>query len=99
MNTKKTKAAGRVTKPADTWTVRGVSHETRAAVKIAARKAGKPMGEWLDDSLSRAAIEQASHAHVPAPRIEDALAKIVERLEAIEGRPQPRGFWSRMFGR
>ena len=36
---------------------------------------------------------------MPAPRIEDALAKIVERLEAIEGRPEPRGFWARVFGR
>nr|CRY95553.1 hypothetical protein [uncultured prokaryote] len=99
MNTKKTKASGRVTKSADTWTVRGVSPETRAAVKVAARKAGKPIGEWLESTLSKAAIEQASHAHVPAPRIEDALAKIVERLEAIEGRKQPQGFWARLFGR
>lgn len=99
MNTKKSKASGRVTKSTDTWTVRGVSHETRTAVRVAARKVGRPIGEWLEDTLSRAAIEQASHTHVPAPRIEDALAKIVERLEAIEGRPEPRGFWARIFGR
>jgi len=98
MEAKKTKAKKRTTE-SDTWTVRGVSQSTRAAVRIAARKAGKPMGQWIEETLIHAAVDQSSHAHVPAPRIEDALAKIVERLEAIEGRPQPRGFWSRMFGR
>ena len=83
MTTTRTKAAWRISKPMDTWSVRGVSQETRAAVKVAARNAGKPVGEWLEETLRRAATEQTDGLAEPDVRIEDALAKIVERLEAI----------------
>lgn len=98
MESKKSKTKKRTTE-SDTWTVRGVSQSTRSAVRIASRKAGKPMGQWIEETLIHAAVDQSSHTRVPAPRIEDALAKIVERLEAIEGQKQPQGFWARLFGR
>ena len=59
----------------------------------------RELDQWIEETLIHAAVDQSSHTRVPAPRIEDALAKIVERLEAIEGQKQPQGFWARLFGR
>ena len=87
----------------DTWTIRGISSETRAAVKIAARKKGKTQGEWLEATLAKSAREDASHDAVPSLRLEDTLSKLVEtlqdqnkRLSDIEAR---KGFWSFFFRR
>jgi hypothetical protein len=90
------KSQEKTSKTNSTWTVRGVSPETRTAVKIAARKSGKTQGEWLEKTLAKASREDASHSNVPAPRLEDTLSELVktlqdqnERLAAVESR---RGF-------
>ena len=81
-----------------TWGLRGVEPETRAASQIAARKAGVPVGRWVNNVLIRAATEEAKHDAVPAPRLEDVLNKIVERLETVEKRTAHVSFWRRMLG-
>ena len=94
--------------PPDTWTVRGVSPETRAAAKRAAQRAGKTLGEWVDDALRRAATERLTEA-LPAvhggPDTAKALEAVLGRLEALErasqaqGTPRPpRSFWRRFLG-
>ncbi len=60
MESKKSKTKKRTTE-SDTWTVRGVSQSTRSAVRIASRKAGKPMGQWIEETLIHAAVDQSSH--------------------------------------
>lgn len=76
-----------------TWTVRGVTPETRAAVKKAARKAGVPMGAWIDEHLRLAATDGLKHA-LPAQRVEDQLAEITAKLDDMR-----RPFWDRLFRR
>jgi len=40
------------------WSVKGVSAEDREAAKIAARKAGMPIGVWLSEQIRQAASEK-----------------------------------------
>lgn len=94
--------------PPDTWTVRGVAPETRAAAKKAANRAGKTLGEWVDDTLRRAATEKLTEGP-PAVREDPGTGKVLEavldRLEALERASQersaprpPRSFWRRFLG-
>ena len=56
------------------WQVKGVTFETREAVKAAARKSGMTMGEWVNKTLHEAATSTLSgQTNLPAHRIEDQL--------------------------
>ena len=94
--------------PPDTWTVRGVSPETRTVAKRAAARAGKTLGEWVDDTLRRAATERLTDV-LPAvqgsPDTAKALEAVLGRLEALERASQvrseprpPQRFWRRFLG-
>lgn len=85
-------------KPNTVWTVRGVAHETRSAVAVAARRAGQSVGEWTTRAVMDAIAAQTNTRNVPAPRVEDILSKVVERLEALEKTQRPRGFWDGLIG-
>ncbi|MCE7031000.1 hypothetical protein [Jiella avicenniae] len=63
------------------WGVRGVSPETRVAVGKAARRAGVSIGEFCDRALRDAATETLKD-QPPAPRLEDTLAQIAEKMAA-----------------
>ena len=77
------------------WQVKGVTYETREAVKIAARKSGMTMGEWVNDTLHKSAQETITgHSTLPAHRMEEQLASISDKLDAMQ-----RPFWSRIFRR
>ena len=75
------------------WQVKGVTPETRAAVRAAARRAGTTIGAWTNEALHRAATaELTGDARLPAPRIDEQLAAIERRLDGLS-----RPFWQRMF--
>lgn len=82
-----------------TWAIRGIEPETRTAATIAARRAGQTVGEWCNRALRDAATDRLKD-QVPGPRLEETLAKIMARLEAMEQRtpaPDNRRWWS--FGK
>lgn len=75
------------------WQVKGVTFETREAVKAAARKSGMTMGEWVNDRLHTAAVSTISgKANLPAHRIEDQLETITAQLDDLR-----RPFWQKIF--
>lgn len=75
------------------WQVKGVTFETREAVKAAARKSGVTMGEWVNKTLHDAATSTLSgQANLPAHRIEDQLDALTAKIDAMQ---QP--FWARIF--
>ena len=77
------------------WQVKGVTYETREAVKIAARKSGMTMGEWVNDTLHKSAQETITgQSTLPAHRVEEQLDAISGKLDALQ-----RPFWQRLFGR
>ena len=76
------------------WQVKGVTFETREAVKTAARKSGMTMGEWVNETLHVAAVAAISgQSNLFAHRIEDQLDAITARLNELR-----RPFWRRFFG-
>ena len=83
-----------MTKKGDTtkignWTIRGVSQETRAAVRVAARKDGMTMGAWIDDVLIREATNRnKALAGEVGPTMETVMAKLLEHMEKTETRAE-----------
>lgn len=63
------------------WAVRGVSAETQNAARLAARRAGLTIGEWVDQTLRAAAMGELRGPTVPAPTQEDTLKAILTQLE------------------
>ena len=77
------------------WQVKGVTYETREAVKIAARKSGMTIGEWVNETLHKSATETITgQSTLPAHRMEEQLASISNKLDAMQ-----RPFWQRIFKR
>lgn len=71
------------------WSVRGVEPETREAAKVAARRAGLTLGQWLNRTIRNAVAEQlgsresaADAGQLPALANEVLLAAIQEQLDA-----------------
>ncbi len=71
------------------WTVRGVSHETRAAASIAAKRAGMSLGDWLDATIRTAATREikGENKGPPPVRFED----VVTALEKVSDRQKEQG--------
>lgn len=74
------------------WQVKGVSYETREAVRRAAKRAGLPIGEWVNQTLHRAATEELTGSRNLPAKIEDQLAAISDKLDEL-GRP----WWRRII--
>lgn len=75
------------------WQVKGVSPETREAVKQAARKTGKTIGQWVDETLHREAVADITgQKNLPAKRLEDQLSELNAKLDEMR-----RPFWQRLF--
>lgn len=70
------------------WTIRGIHPETRNAVRLAARKSGKGIGEWVEDVLIQAATNQIKAPQTPAIPLEQTLSRIMDRLEHLEKAPE-----------
>lgn len=49
------------------WSVKGVDPETREAAKMAARRAGLPIGAWLSQMIRAAAVVQLKGGPAPDP--------------------------------
>lgn len=80
------------------WQVKGVDHETREAVRQAARRAGLPIGEWVNRTLRNAATEELTGNKALPARIEDSIQQVLDRLSAIE-EAQRSPWWKRFTPR
>lgn len=83
-----------------TWSVRGIDDEVREAALAAARRSGKPVGEWLNGLIRQTASGQASPAPAsavssggPEPdeveRLERGLLALATRLDRLRGPATP----------
>jgi hypothetical protein len=94
----------------DTWTVRGIDIETRRAAKFAAKREGKFLGDWLNETIRAAAHATLKGNTLPARQedVTDALQRILderlrpitEQLAALSARPErrPRPLLARILG-
>lgn len=100
MNDTKQKG-GHARKPSDTWSIRGISPETRQAAKRAARKSGQTLGVWLDEQIRLAATQKLTEGDVVVSGWGDTMKEVLARLEALESDRKinvPMSFWRRWFG-
>jgi hypothetical protein len=81
-----------------TWSVRGVTPETRLTLEQAARRAGKTLGQYLNEEVHQFAAQQLQPAPAPAvpPATTDLQAQVhylrqlVENLAAmLDNQPPP----------
>ena len=103
---------GRPPKPvsstAVTWSVRGVERETRAIIEKAAERAGKNLGQYLNDEVRGFAQSQLSQTEaagqaVASPRDlqvqVEQLTQMVEGIAARLAEPARKNLWQRVFGK
>lgn len=106
------KKTGRPPKPASstavTWSVRGVERETRAMIEKAAERAGKTLGQYLNDEVRGFAQSQLSQAEATGQAVASSrdlqvqveqLTQLVEGIAARMNEPARKGFWQRVFGK
>ncbi len=96
---------GRIRRAPDVgiWAVRGVDLETRAIIEKGASRAGKTMGQYVNEDIRSLVQSQLTQTQLPAAPVDiqnqiDHLTKIVE---GIAGRIPEKGrqsFWQRLFG-
>ncbi|RSK36338.1 hypothetical protein EI290_04250 [Hymenobacter metallilatus] len=76
-----------------TWSVRGVTRETRATLEQAAARSGKTLGQYLNEDIRAFAAQQLRHRTVPPTDLQDQvnyLRQLVENLAAMLAAHPPR---------
>ena len=106
-NTTKPKAkGGRPRKAPDTglWAIRGVDIETRAIVEKTAQRAGKTIGQFVNEDMRSFCQGQLTQSQLPASPRDlqvqvEQLTQLVEGIAARTAEPARKGFWQRVFGK
>ena len=104
--TKPKAKGGRPRKAPDTglWAIRGVDLETRAIVEKTAQRAGKTMGQFVNEDLRSFCQGQLTQSQLPAsPRdLQVQVEQLTQMVEGIANRlnePARRNLWQRIFGK
>lgn len=104
--TKPKTKGGRPRKAPDTgvWAVRGVDLETRAIVEKTAQRAGKTMGQFVNEDVRSFCQGQLTQSQLPASPRDlqvqvEQLTQLVEGIAARMAEPARKGFWQRVFGK
>lgn len=103
--TKPKSKGGRPRKAPDTglWAIRGVDIETRAIVEKTAQRAGKTMGQFVNEDVRSFCQGQLTQSQLPASPRDlqvqvEQLTQLVEGIAARMAEPARKGFWKRVFG-
>jgi hypothetical protein len=85
------------------WGVRGVGLETRAIIEKGANRAGKTMGQYINEDVRSLIQSQLSQSQLPAAPIDiqnqiDHLTRMVEGISERLPEQGKRSFWKRLFG-
>lgn len=84
------------------WSVRGVEADTRRVIEKAAERAGKTIGQYLNEDVRRFAQDQIIQPQLPAAPIDiqnqiDHLTKMVEGIANRMPEQDKKSFWKRLF--
>lgn len=103
--TKPKAKGGRPRKAPDTglWAIRGVDLETRAIVEKTAQRAGKTMGQFVNEDVRSFCQGQLTQSQLPASPRDlqvqvEQLTQLVEGIAARMNEPARRSLWQRVFG-
>lgn len=104
--TKPKAKGGRPRKAPDTglWAVRGVDFETRAIVEKTAQRAGKTIGQFVNEDVRAYCQGQLTQSQLPASPRDlqvqvEQLTQMVEGIAARMNEPARRSLWQRVFGK
>jgi hypothetical protein len=105
-NTPKPKGKGGRTRRAPDvglWAVRGVDLETRAIIEKGASRAGKTMGQFINEDVRNLVQNQLTQTQLPAAPvdIQNQIDHLTKMVEGIANRMPEQGktsLWKRLFG-
>ena len=85
------------------WAVRGVDLETRAIIEKGASRAGKTIGQYVNEDVRSLVQTQLTQPQLPAAPVDiqnqiDQLTRMVENLTNRMPEPGRKTFWHRLFG-
>lgn len=69
------------------WTISGISKTTRTAVRDAAERNDCTIGEWVDNALSKAAVDSkatSSHTAIDSTEVLRAMRGISRKLDRLQ---------------
>ena len=84
------------------WAVRGVDLETRAIIEKGASRAGKTMGQYVNEDIRSLVQGQLIQSQLPAAPVDiqnqiDQLTKLVEGIANRMPEQGKKSFWQRLF--
>jgi hypothetical protein len=84
------------------WAVRGVDLETRAIIEKGANRAGKTMGQYINEDVRSLVQTQLTQTQLPAAPVDiqnqiDHLTKMVEGIANRMPEQSKKSFWERIF--
>lgn len=94
-------AKSKPTTNASPWPVKGVDRDTRTAIKMAAKKQQKTLGEFFNTTLRQYSQSIIQSKPMPPMKMEE-VATDVEQLKSqmaamIERLDEPQSFWEWLF--
>ena len=90
------------TKRPVTWPIRGVEQDTRLVIEKAAERAGKTIGQYINEDVRSFAQSQLAQTRLPAAPvdIQNQIEHLTAIIESIANRMPEQGkksFWKRLF--
>jgi len=85
-----------------TWSIRGVERDTRAVIEKAAERAGKTIGQYVNEDIRSLVQGQLTQSQLPAAPVDiqnqiDHLTKMVEGIANRMPEQGKKSFWHRLF--
>jgi len=85
-----------------TWSIRGVERDTRAVIEKAAERAGKTIGQYVNEDIRSLVQGQLIQSQLPAAPIDiqnqiDYLTKMVEGIANRMPEQGKKSFWQRLL--
>ena len=85
-----------------TWSIRGVERDTRGVIEKAAERAGKTIGQYVNEDIRSLVQSQLTQSQLPAAPVDiqnqiDHLTKMVEGIANRMSEQGKQSFWKRLF--
>lgn len=86
-----------------TWSIRGVERDTRSVIEKAAERAGKTLGQYVNEDIRSLVQGQLTQSQLPAAPVDiqnqiDHLTKMVEGIADRMPEQDKKSFWQRLLG-
>ena len=85
-----------------TWSIRAVERDTRSIIEKAAERAGKTIGQYINEDVRSLAQSQLTQTQLPAAPVDiqnqiNHLTTIIENIANRMPEPGKKSLWKRLF--